>query len=357
MNQQEFDAVFNLPFAEASSFFRKKLNIPTAAWDDVWKGQHALGFMSAGAAKAELLADLRGAVQKSIDGKMGLKEFQGKFDQIVKTHGWSYNGGRNWRSELIWDTNITTAYQAGRWEQFQAGGAEYLMYLHADGVQNPRPLHVSWSGKVLPITDAWWGTHYPPNGWKCHCRAVRSDRAEWAKAKATGNGEAPKDGSYEWVNKRTGEIHTIPNGIDPGWDYNVGKAAGRSYRVLADKFETLPRDISRAWMKEHVAGPAFSRFVEGKIPGQFPVAVLKEADQAVLKTQTQTVWLDQETLAKDLTLADYQLIPAIIDAGDSVGKKGERTLELLHNGTRYRLTLAGNKVSALKKDPREPKGK
>ena len=34
---------------------------------------------------------------------------------------------------------------------------------------------------------------------------------------------APAIQRYEWVDKATGEIHKIPKGIDPGWDYNVGK--------------------------------------------------------------------------------------------------------------------------------------
>lgn len=36
---------------------------------------------------------------------------------------------------------------------------------------------------------------------------------------------APDNGTYEWIDKKTGEIHTIPNGIDPGWDYSVGETA------------------------------------------------------------------------------------------------------------------------------------
>ena len=36
---------------------------------------------------------------------------------------------------------------------------------------------------------------------------------------------APKTDYYDWVDKDTGEVHKIPVGIDPGWDYNPGKAA------------------------------------------------------------------------------------------------------------------------------------
>lgn len=34
---------------------------------------------------------------------------------------------------------------------------------------------------------------------------------------------APKEGTYEWVNKQTGEVLNVPEGIDPGWAYNPGK--------------------------------------------------------------------------------------------------------------------------------------
>jgi hypothetical protein len=35
---------------------------------------------------------------------------------------------------------------------------------------------------------------------------------------------APDNGTYEWTDNK-GNSHTIPNGIDPGWAYNVGETA------------------------------------------------------------------------------------------------------------------------------------
>ncbi|NMC73193.1 MAG: hypothetical protein GYA56_02355 [Geobacteraceae bacterium] len=232
MTTEEFDAIFKLPFNEASRFFQEKLDIPTGAWDDLWKEQHARGFMVAGAMKADLLVDLRTAVQKAIDGKLTLKDFREQFDGIVEKHGWAYKGGRNWRSRLIWDTNITTAYQAGRWQQFQEGGAEYLRYVHADGVMNPRPQHLAWNGRTLPIDHVFWKTHYPPNGWGCHCRAVRAYQDE-----AT---EEPE--GWQSVNPKTG----APVGIDKGWDYNVGQAGMLSHEaVLGEKLAGMPAEFRR----------------------------------------------------------------------------------------------------------------
>ena len=52
------------PFAEQVAFFRGKLGnlVPTATWRDLWKSQHDRAFMVAGAAKADLLADLESAL-------------------------------------------------------------------------------------------------------------------------------------------------------------------------------------------------------------------------------------------------------------------------------------------------------
>jgi hypothetical protein len=37
--------------------------------------------------------------------------------------------------------------------------------------------------------------------------------------------KAPNEGTYEWVNKTTGEIIEVPKGIGPGWAYNPGKVS------------------------------------------------------------------------------------------------------------------------------------
>jgi hypothetical protein len=267
MTTDEFDAIFKLPFNEASRFFRKKLNIPTSAWDDLWKEQHARGFMAAGAMKADLLTDLRGAVQKAIDGKLSLKDFREQFDGIVEKRGWAYKGGRNWRSRLIWDANITTAYQAGRWQQFEESLSEFLRYVHADGVINPRPLHVSWNGTVLPIDHPWWDTHYGPNGWGCHCRAVRAWKQDYERALKEGRGQAPSSA----IDPTTG----APVGIDKGWDYNVGKAA------FGQSIQKKLMEDQGPWKDLYPAGPE-----EYRRPAKMPVDAPKAERGTLEHTET-----------------------------------------------------------------------
>jgi len=336
MTNPELLTVFQLPFAEQETFFRDKLNIPTRRWDDLWKDQHAKGFMVAGACKADILTDFRTAVDKAITKGTTLEEFRKDFDDIVSRHGWSYNGSRNWRSEVIYSTNVRQSYNAGRWAQLtdpeQLEVLPYLTYKHGDS-RNPRPHHLAWDGITLPADHPWWDAHYPQNGWGCKCRVYGSTKKEYEAAKAAGKGAAPKSG----IDPKTGE----PIGIDKGFGFNAGKAAqAEGYRVLTNKFETMPYDIAQRWMDEHLKSPAFERFFDGRINGDFPVAVLAPRDREVLGSGRQTVWLSSETMIKnkethpDIKLEDFLFLPKIIGSGE-VYRQGEERLIYLRAADKY----------------------
>jgi uncharacterized protein with gpF-like domain len=246
VSEPSLDTVFKLPFAEQEAFFKNKLNIPTARWDDLWKAQHSKGFMVAGAYKAELLADFRDAVEKAINEGSTLEDFRKDFDSTVEKNGWNYNGNRNWRSALIYSTNISTSYAAGRWAQLtdpeQLQVLPYLTYKHGDS-RVPRPAHLAWDGITLPADDPWWQTHYAPNGWGCTCRVYGSTRSEYVKAQKKGLGEAPPSP----IDEKTGE----PAGIDKGWGYNVGEAAAtQTHKILEGVISRLPKDIARKLQEE-----------------------------------------------------------------------------------------------------------
>ncbi len=157
-----------LPFGEAIEFFQKKVKIPTERWNDLSKGMHARGFMIAGATRDALLTDFFTAVGKTLSQGSTLADFQKDFDKIVSRHGWDYNGGRNWRSRVIYETNIRTAHSAGRHKQMTdpdvLSARPYWEYRHGDS-RVPRQIHLSWDGLVLVANDPWWATHDPPNGW------------------------------------------------------------------------------------------------------------------------------------------------------------------------------------------------
>ena len=213
------------PFDQAISFFIQKLSMPTEHWDDLWKMMHTKGFTIAGAMKTELLEDMRSAVDKGIVQGQALADFRKDFDSIVDKHGWVYKGGRNWRTKVIYDTNLRTAYQAGRYQQMTDPDVvalrPYWQYVHGGSV-HPREEHLAWDGLILPHDDSFWDTHYPPNGWGCKCRVVTLSKRDLEKLNKKGPDNSPKIEHYTWKDKK-GKKHKIPKGIDPGWDYNVGQ--------------------------------------------------------------------------------------------------------------------------------------
>lgn len=249
----EYDA---LPFNQAINFFRQKVNLPTEAWDDIWQGMHSRAFVIAGATKQDLLSDFRSSLDKAISEGTTLATFQKDFDSIVKKHGWSYNGNRGWRSRVMYDTNIRQAYNAGREQQMQdpelRKARPYGLYRHGGSI-SPRPKHLAWNDKVLPLDDPWWQTHSPMNGWGCSCKKFMVSDRDLERRGLTVS-KSPAVETYEWLNKKTGEILKVPKGIDPGFDYNIGEAAwGRQLSQNAmNHWKAQGRD---AWKPLTFGGP------------------------------------------------------------------------------------------------------
>lgn len=243
---------FDLPFQEQIDFFRQKIKLPTAKWDDIWQAAHDRAFVVAGAAKADLLDDLARAVDKAISSGTTLESFRADFRQIVFNrgwHGWTGEGseaGFNWRTKVIYETNLRTSYAAGREAQLADPGLQKLMpfrrYVHNDSVLNPRPQHLAWNGLTLPHDHPFWKTHSPPNGWGCRCHVVA------AIAPRQGDRTEPPAG---W--DQPGEDGRLP-GIDRGWGYAPGKSNLAGLRhVVAEKARGLPPELQKPFLGDTTA--------------------------------------------------------------------------------------------------------
>ncbi len=234
--QGDAHAVARLPFPEQIEHFTGKVPLPTERWDDIQTSAHDRGWVVAGAQTADLLQDLADAVTKAIAQGTTLEQFRQDFDNIVGRHGWSgWTGdgtkeGRDWRTRIIYQTNLITSYAAGRLKQLRdpelKKAKPYWTYRHNDSVMHPRPLHVSWNGITLPADHPWFQTHYTPNGWGCQCYiiAVSAKEAKYWGFRMLDN--PPDDG----IDPRTG----TPRGIDKGWDYMPGARAQDELQAFVD---------------------------------------------------------------------------------------------------------------------------
>ncbi|KZN69424.1 phage head morphogenesis protein [Pseudoalteromonas luteoviolacea] len=238
-------------FDEAISNLKSKVQIPTESYKDLLGHIHARAFTVAGATKAELLNDLYKAVLAANENGETITEFRARFDKAVSKHGWSYNGKRGWRTQVIYQNNKNTARAAGRWQQQERvkHRRPYLLYLTA-GDSRVRPQHSAWNYILLPIEHNFWHTHYPPNGWNCRCKVVSLSDADIKRMGLTVTPDSALKNyqkPFTEVDPTTGEeLERLP-GIDLGWDYNPGLAwlgADKATGQMLAKLDHQIRDVA-----------------------------------------------------------------------------------------------------------------
>ena len=219
----------SLPFNEQIEFFRKKLNLPTQSWTDVYGAEHDWAFMVAGANRDDLVLAFRDAVERAINSGETLEQFRQRFDRIVTEFGWDYNGGRNWRSRVIYETNLFSSYSAGRYQQLYAMREHlpYWQYHHSDAVEHPREDHLAWDGMILRWDDPWWQYHFPINAWGCQCSVTALSEFD-LQMMGRSVDTAP---TIEWEERVIGQRSPdgprtvrVPKGVDPGFEHVPGQS-------------------------------------------------------------------------------------------------------------------------------------
>lgn len=229
---------------DAIAFFRSKGLEPSFAWQDVWQEEHAKAFTVAKMMQTELLETTRGIVDQALSEGWTYEQFQKELAPRLKAAGWwgkQLQGdpatgevklvqlGSDRRLRTIFNTNMRTAYQHGNWQRaWRTRDSLPFMEFRHNSHLFPRPEHVAWDGTILPIEDAWWDTHYPPCGWGCKCTTRSLSQAMLTSRGLKVTTSPPRFQPVVYTNPRTGEISQIEKGIQPGWNYNVGKAPLRA---------------------------------------------------------------------------------------------------------------------------------
>lgn len=217
---------------------------PSFAWQDVWQDTHASMFTVAKSAGFDILGDIYAALQKALAAGKTFQQFAAELTPLLQSKGWwgqqpafdPLTGETRWsqlgsvrRLQTIFDVNMRVSYAAGHWASFERSkkARPFLRYVHLEAQEHPRPLHHLWHNTVLPVDHPWWNTHACPNGWNCHCTLQSLSQRDIDRLLREGENlrfEPVPGTETKYVNKRTGEITTVPDGIDHGWAYNPGKA-------------------------------------------------------------------------------------------------------------------------------------
>ena len=365
------------PPREALAWFDAKGLKPGFDHRDVWREEHATNFTVAKAMQLDVLQDIRDAARRALAEGRTLRDFAKDLTPTLQAKGWwgvkdmidpltgetrMVRLGSPRRLRVIYETNMRTARAAGQWERIQRTkfGLPFLLYQLGPS-QEHRPEHVAFHGLLLPVQDGFWSTHMPPNGWGCKCWVRQVSKAEHARLQKTGvrapepeqlinadtglptghlaqssvpvRTQAPNLGTREWINKRTGEVHRVPVGIDPGWDYNPG-AVGRLNKAL----ELIGEKLARAGAE----GPAVVKALAAETleawaespKADFPIGVIREEDAARIGGKTRLVGLSPDTWAKqlrqhpELRIEEYAMVQDALDLGEPI-QDGPRSLVYL----------------------------
>ena len=113
--------------------------------------------------------ELNEAFPSLLDENGDRKTFE-RFLNDVQTVNETYN-----RNYLRAEYNFVhqSAQMAARWEQFEEDGDRYYLQYRTAGDDKVRPEHAALDRITLPMSDPFWESYYPPNGWNCRCTVVQ----------------------------------------------------------------------------------------------------------------------------------------------------------------------------------------
>lgn len=253
MSKIDLYYALKLPPKEAIAYFVAKGFAITWDWEEMWQAAHAKAFTVAKVTKMDILQDIRDGLQNALDNGITYQEFAKTLTPLLKAKGWwgkqeqvdkatgeitTVQLGSPYRLRTIFDQNIQTAYNVGRYRS-QAENITSRPYWQYVAVMDARtrPAHAALDGKVFASDDPFWDSFYPPNGWRCRCRVRALDGGNLQERSLTVEKSAGKLSQRdELVSKKTGEMQpvTVYSGRDElgkkftvapdaGWSYNPGK--------------------------------------------------------------------------------------------------------------------------------------
>ena len=97
-----------------------------------------------------------------------------------------------------------SASMAAKWEKFAEDGDRYNLQYRTAGDDKVRPEHAALDRVTLPITDPFWESYYPPNGWNCRCTVVQVRKSKYPE---TPHDEAMSLGEQATGNDTKGIFH------------------------------------------------------------------------------------------------------------------------------------------------------
>lgn len=295
-------------------------------------------------------------ISKGIDGKLLADPKTGEYFGTPR------------RLNTIYRVNMQAAYSAARYQRLRdnVDNRPYWQY-SAVGDARTRPAHLALSGKIYRYDDPFWTTFYPPNGFNCRCTVIALSDRDLARRGIDEVGDSseflveatrPAD---KFGNKEKTVGFKLADGTvriaDKGFDYNVGRISykpnldlypeklahqfakvemtGAEFRLDYKRLEQQVSEMKRRLSSEGKKLTAEQMFaVRDNLTKNFKFAagVLTEESKALMKSNTATVWLSDDTLIKQFNSRDgqdfgvdtYALFPELFNQPETILQESDR---------------------------------
>ena len=216
----DIEAVFNrkdMTFEEAVQYFKERVPVTASVFYGIAEKYRGLAFTVGGYTKAQILKRFYEEILAALEQGNPLSEFRRNMNEFLEAEG--YEGLDPLQADLIFRTNIQTAYNVGHYEQMTDPGVMKLRpYWQYDAVNDAhtRPSHLAMDGRVFPADSEVWNTWFPPNGFRCRCTVKTLSKRQMEQRGLTVETEAPRaarleDGRF---------VNILP---DPQFDTNPAK--------------------------------------------------------------------------------------------------------------------------------------
>lgn len=227
-----------LIFKSAVTFLKGKTALTKNEYETLSDRAKAKAFTVAGYTAAEVLQEFLDTLTAATEEGKTLEDWKAQMDEWLGTHG--HEGMEPGRAELIFRTNVQTAYNVGHYNSMMQAVKlrPYWMYVTA-GDDRVRDTHAALHGAVYRADDPFWKVWYPPNGYKCRCH-VRSYSERQIKEQGLRIQTQPP----VTVDVGTGEIKALRP--DKGFASNPARDA---WRPDVSKFTPAIRSAYRSYIK------------------------------------------------------------------------------------------------------------
>ncbi|WP_369012471.1 phage minor head protein [Acinetobacter baumannii] len=189
----ELKALFELPPSDAISYLEKKGFKIGWDWHETLDNAHSRAFTVAKVARMDLLQDIRQSLISAMQQGQTLEQWKASITPTLQSKGWwgkktvinpegreqEVQLGSPRRLRTIYDTNMQSAFAAGRYKAMMAGSETrpYWEWRHIT-ISNPRKQHVALDGRLFRFDDPFWSVAYPPSEWGCKCRVIARSARE-----------------------------------------------------------------------------------------------------------------------------------------------------------------------------------